>query len=97
MPPTGKLPQDQIDVLTAWVGGGAPWSPDAPPSWRARTTRTKGRTGRSRDGSRACERSRRHLPHEGLATKGCLYHLCALRPREMLVNECLGRGCTSAL
>src|SRR5262245_1396069 len=26
MPPTGKLPQDKIDVLTRWVKAGAPWT-----------------------------------------------------------------------
>lgn len=28
MPPSGKLPQKQIDTLTRWVETGAPWSPD---------------------------------------------------------------------
>lgn len=28
MPPSGKLPQKQIDTLTRWVKMGAPWSPD---------------------------------------------------------------------
>jgi hypothetical protein len=32
-----------------------------------------------RDGNRACERSRTHLPQEGLATKRCLSYLCASR------------------
>ena len=27
MPPDGKLPQEQIDVLTRWVKMGAPWTP----------------------------------------------------------------------
>ncbi len=27
MPPTGKLPQEQIDVLTRWVKLGLPWTP----------------------------------------------------------------------
>jgi cytochrome c553 len=31
MPPKGKLPQHQIDVLAAWVAAGAPWSPDVEP------------------------------------------------------------------
>ena len=25
MPPTGQLPQEEIDLLTAWVHAGAPW------------------------------------------------------------------------
>src|SRR5262249_45433376 len=29
MPPKGKLPQKQIDILTRWVKLGAPWSPAA--------------------------------------------------------------------
>src|SRR5438270_13176674 len=29
MPPTGKLPQAKIDVLTRWVKAGAPWTPSA--------------------------------------------------------------------
>ncbi|MCH7726264.1 MAG: DUF1549 domain-containing protein, partial [Planctomycetes bacterium] len=28
MPPSGKLPQDKIDILTRWVELAAPWSPD---------------------------------------------------------------------
>jgi hypothetical protein len=29
MPPTGKLPQDKIDVLMRWVKAGVPWTPGA--------------------------------------------------------------------
>jgi hypothetical protein len=38
MPPSGKLPQAQIDVLTAWVASGAPWSPDVEPPLVASAT-----------------------------------------------------------
>src|SRR3954471_13019244 len=31
MPPKGKLPQAQIEVLTKWVALGAPWSENAAP------------------------------------------------------------------
>jgi len=34
MPPQGKLPQSQIDVLTKWVSMGAPW-PDEKPGFAA--------------------------------------------------------------
>ncbi len=30
MPPQGKLPQEQIDLLTEWIKQGAPWPADAP-------------------------------------------------------------------
>ena len=29
MPPDGKLPQEQIDILTKWVKMGAPWTPES--------------------------------------------------------------------
>jgi mono/diheme cytochrome c family protein len=32
MPPTGKLPQNDIDSLAAWINAGAPWPTSAQPS-----------------------------------------------------------------
>jgi len=49
MPPTGKLPPDQIDVLTAWVGDGAPWSPDVEPPLVASADDTEDQPERTRD------------------------------------------------
>lgn len=32
MPPTGKLPQPQIDAITAWIAMGAPWPDETAPT-----------------------------------------------------------------
>jgi hypothetical protein len=40
MPPTGKLPQDKIDVLTRWVKAGVPWTPTAAKTTEAAKSKT---------------------------------------------------------
>ena len=42
MPPSGKLPQGQIEILTRWVMAGAPWPEGDQPPAPAPTTRTTG-------------------------------------------------------
>lgn len=41
MPPTGKLPADELAALTAWAKAGAPW-PSSPPAPNNRGARGKG-------------------------------------------------------
>ena len=42
MPPTGKLPQAEIDALTEWVAAGAPWPDEQPPPERVSETEARG-------------------------------------------------------
>lgn len=37
MPPTGKLPPEQIEILSRWVKMGAPWTPEGAPTAADRT------------------------------------------------------------
>src|SRR5438552_18449719 len=38
MPPTGKLPQAEIDTLTKWVKAGVPWPPGGATSAAVKST-----------------------------------------------------------
>ena len=58
MPPAGKLPADEIAILTRWVKEGLPWSPEPAPANSA----CRRPTGRSvRGGRKAHSRATRWL------------------------------------